>query len=120
MSKKTAYTRVREYRKNTKIKLVEGFGSKCGCCGLEDDPIVYDFHHLNPANKDFQISSSKKTSWKAFTTEALKCIMVCVIGHRKIHAGRMEVPKNPIRFNEELVKSTKEHFNVGLANKKRF
>ena len=54
MSKNYEY--IKEWRKNTKIKLVEGFGKKCGVCGLEDDPIVYDFHHL--------VESSKCCQWK--------------------------------------------------------
>jgi hypothetical protein len=114
----TGYKDIKEYRKNTKIKLVEGFGSQCTCCGLVDDHIVYDFHHIDPTQKDFQISTSKRNSWEAFKEEAKKCIMVCVICHRKIHAGIIEVPENPIKFDESRIQSTKEHYNVGLHNRK--
>jgi hypothetical protein len=114
----TGYKDLKEYRKNTKIKLVEGFGSKCACCGLKDDPIVYDFHHIDPSQKDFQISTSKKASWEAFKDEAKKCILVCVICHRKLHAGIIELPESYNKFDESLICSTKEHFNVGNYNKR--
>ena len=49
------YSCVKEWRKSTKIKLFDGFGGKCCCCGLVDDPIVYDFHHLGEEKKEFSI-----------------------------------------------------------------
>jgi hypothetical protein len=37
------YNKVKEWRKNTKIKLFEGFGSKCSMCKIEDDPVILRF-----------------------------------------------------------------------------
>jgi hypothetical protein len=99
------YPKLKEWRKNTKLKLVEGFGFTCSCCGLIDSPVVYDFHHLNPNEKDFTLSSNVK-SWNVLVNEAKKCIMVCSHCHRKIHLSLVEVI-NPIEFDETKVKSNK-------------
>lgn len=73
-----------EIRKRVKIALVEAFGHKCCCCGLIDDPVLYDFHHLNPENKKFSLSNPNTRSKVAYAEEAKKCIMVCSNCHRKI------------------------------------
>lgn len=113
----TGYADVKEWRKNTKVKLFEAFSKKCACCGLEDHPIVYDFHHIDPTTKDFIISSGSNSSWKRIDNEAKKCMMVCVICHRKLHAGLIEIPATFPKFDEGLITSIKERYNVGLHNK---
>ena len=105
--KQSSYEKVKEWRKNTKIKLFEGFGSKCSCCGLQDDPIVYDFHHLESDGKEFQISS-KVMSWENVVIEAKKCVMLCSHCHRKVHFKNLQID-NPIMFNEELISSIKNN-----------
>lgn len=101
------YEKVKEWRKNTKIKLFEGFGSKCSMCGIEDDPIIYDFHHLELEGKEFQLSS-KIMSWENLINEAKKCVMLCSHCHRKLHFRNLVVDK-PIMFNEALIKSNKNN-----------
>ena len=96
------YSCVKEWRKSTKIKLFDGFGGKCCCCGLVDDPIVYDFHHLGEEKKEFSISS-RVMAWKKLVEEAKKCVMLCSHCHRKVHAGISEIT-NPIVFDENKVK----------------
>ena len=75
-------------RKNTKLKLVEGFGSICSCCGLIDAPLVYDFHHLDPNTKDFGLSYKGSTrSFDKLKIEVDKCILLCKNCHAEIHAA---------------------------------
>ena len=97
-----SYKSVKRARYNMRRKLVAGFGGMCCCCGLQDDDIVYDFHHLDPDSKDFQLSSRIR-SWDVVVAEAHKCVMVCVICHRKIHAGTIQVPENATKFDLALV-----------------
>ena len=101
------YEKVKEWRRNTKIKLVEAFGSECGHCGLEDDPCVYDFHHLDSDGKEFQIAQ-KIASWDTLTNEARKCVMLCAHCHRKVHLGKIKL-ENPLRFDESKIKSQKNN-----------
>lgn len=73
------------FRKRIKVALVEAFGHRCACCGLIDNPVLYDFHHINPETKEFGISNASTTrSRQAYFEEAKKCIMLCSNCHRKI------------------------------------
>ena len=52
---------------------------------MEDNPVLYDFHHLDPSTKEFGIGSATTTrSRQAYFEEAKKCIMLCSNCHRKI------------------------------------
>lgn len=103
----TRYEKVKEWRRNTKIKLVEAFGGHCGHCGLKDDPCVYDFHHLDTSEKEFGIAH-KIASWEKLVGEAQKCVMLCSHCHRKVHLGLIEL-KDPLRFDESRIASQKNN-----------
>lgn len=86
-----------DFRRRIKIALVEANMHKCACCGLEDEPIVYDFHHLNPETKLFGIGNSSTTrSKQEYADEAKKCVMLCSNCHRKIENGL--IPKDDLRI----------------------
>ena len=84
-----SYQNVKDYRVRLKIALVEASGGKCQVCGLVDDCYsIYDFHHLNPADKLFNLSSVNTVMQKEkMAEEAKKCILVCSNCHRKITLG---------------------------------
>lgn len=67
-----------------KEQAVEHMGGKCLLCPY-DNPIALEFHHTNPREKDFEISSS--TSWSRIVEELKKCVLVCSNCHKEIHAG---------------------------------
>jgi len=58
---------------------------ECTHCGFSD-PECLDFHHMNPAKKDFHVSAMMSLSWKRIYAEAEKCIVLCANCHRKEHA----------------------------------
>ena len=96
-SKKTSDFRVR-----IKKALVEANNHKCAYCGLVDDYVVYDFHHLNPSQKSFGISDSSTTrSRQAYADEAKKCVLLCANCHRKIGKGLIPQDDLKIIFDEE-------------------
>lgn len=101
------YDKVKEWRRNTKQKLFEGFGGKCCLCGIVDDPVIYDFHHLDPSCKQFRVSS-KVTKWTKLVEEANKCIMLCSHCHRKVHFLDLSID-TPIKFDESLIVSHKNN-----------
>lgn len=78
------------WRKRTKEKLVEYKGGKCQCCGYNSCIDAFDFHHLNPNEKDFSVSG-KSYSFERLKKEVDKCILVCSNCHREIHAGLIEL-----------------------------
>lgn len=68
-----------------KIKSERG----CKIC-KENDPCCLDFHHINPAEKDFSIAHIIGTkNVEKMMIEITKCIVVCANCHRKIHAGKL-------------------------------
>jgi hypothetical protein len=73
-----------EWRKRTKIKLVEYKGGKCECCGYNKSTNVLQFHHKNPEEKDFTIGG-KSYSFEKLKIEVDKCILVCANCHIEIH-----------------------------------
>lgn len=62
----------------------------CNLC-LERSVVCLDFHHLDPSQKDFQLSSVSTQCWERVLEEVNKCILVCKNCHAKIHAGIIEV-----------------------------
>lgn len=74
-----------ERRKLVKKQAVEYLGGKCQKCGLVDNPVVYDFHHIDPKRKDFTIGKQHLT-FERLKPELDKCMLVCSNCHRKIHS----------------------------------
>jgi len=73
-----------EWRKRTKIKLVEYKGGECEMCGYKKCIDALEFHHKNPNEKDFTISG-KSWSFERLKKEVDKCILVCANCHREVH-----------------------------------
>ena len=80
--------------KNRKQNLISVFDNKCCICGFNSYPEALDFHHVNPEEKEFPLSSNVMKSLEKQLKEAKKCILVCANCHRGIHAGYIEIPKN--------------------------
>lgn len=75
-----------EWRKRTKLKLVEYKGGKCQICDYNKSLNALHFHHLDPNEKDFSISG-KSLSFEKLKSEVDKCILVCSNCHSEIHEG---------------------------------
>ena len=78
-----------ERARNAKIKAIQIKGGKCSICGLEyngKNATVFDFHHINSNEKEF---NPKRVLNSGLTDRALaelnKCILVCSNCHRMIH-----------------------------------
>ena len=74
------------WRKRTKLKLVEYKGGKCQICDYNKSLNALHFHHIDPNEKDFQISG-KSLSFDKLKSEVDKCILVCSNCHSEIHEG---------------------------------
>jgi 5-methylcytosine-specific restriction endonuclease McrA len=69
-----------------KEKAIAYKGGKCCRCGYSKCTSALEFHHLDPAEKDFAISGRGCTiSWKKLEKELEKTILVCANCHREIH-----------------------------------
>lgn len=82
-------TAIRQYRKGRldKRRAVECLGGACVDCGLRSELLnVYDFHHLDPAQKEFNLGTIiKSADWTIVERELKKCALLCVICHRTRH-----------------------------------
>lgn len=96
------YKDVKKWRHSVKERLFLGFGGYCGCCKQVEHYLIYDFHHLDPSQKEFVITGQIR-SWTVLMEEAKKCAMLCPICHRKHHAGLIELPTDMPRFDESRI-----------------
>lgn len=78
------------YRKEVKRRLIEYKGGKCQICGYNRCQDALDFHHLDPSQKDYNISGGTK-SFNTLKSEVDKCILVCANCHREIHYGMIKL-----------------------------
>lgn len=81
---KSNYEYVKDSRVKKKLVLVEYKGGKCERCGYSKCIHALEFHHLNPLEKDFNISSSSKPI-EELKKEVDKCQLLCANCHREVH-----------------------------------
>ena len=95
MKEKRKYSDRRQYliravhkrRKKIRAMAVEYKGGKCVRCEYDRCTEALEFHHTDPVQKDFSISSKGYTrSWKRVQEELDKCVMLCANCHREVHA----------------------------------
>lgn len=90
----------KEYRKNNKEKValaqrtrtqqhkkkaIEYLGGCCAHCKGTFPSAVYDFHHVNPSEKEGVLSKILWYSWTKIQIELDKCILLCANCHRIEH-----------------------------------
>src|SRR5574338_143642 len=73
-------------RKDLRDRAVAHLGGRCQICGYDKCVNAFDFHHVDPMEKDFAISA-KMTSWEAIEKELSKCVLLCSNCHREVHDG---------------------------------
>lgn len=85
-------TAVVKRRKKLKEMAIEYGGGKCQVCGYDRCKRALSFHHKEPSQKDFGLSSRGLTrSWEKTKTEIDKCILVCANCHMEIHEGMVNI-----------------------------
>lgn len=75
-------------RKKTKKLLIEYKGGKCEICGYNKCDRALQFHHRNPEEKDFGLSTRGLTkSLEELKREVDKCALLCGNCHMEVHDG---------------------------------
>ena len=67
-----------------KEKAVEYMGGCCITCGYNRCLAALQFHHINPYEKEFNISD--KNRWVDIVDELEKCVLLCANCHVEAHA----------------------------------
>lgn len=88
-----------------KMKAVYILGGKCEECG-EDHPAALQFHHIDPKEKSFNLSSKTlsatvKFPWEEVLIELKKCKLLCANCHAKHHTVWKQ--ESIDRFRKEFV-----------------
>ena len=78
---------VTKHRQKRKTELIRIMGSKCALCGYDKNIAALDLHHLNPQEKEYQLSSGYCRSIEEDIQEIKKCVLLCSNCHREIHNG---------------------------------
>jgi hypothetical protein len=85
---------VKRRRKKLKEMAVKYKGGKCAICGYSECLDCLVFHHLDPKEKEFGLSTRGVTrSWEKIKKELDKCILLCVRCHCELHAGKLQLPR---------------------------
>jgi len=76
-------------RRRRKEKLVKMLGGKCSDCGYNKSITALSFHHIEPKEKCFDISSNGNLmqEWEIVLDEAMKCKILCLNCHAELHNG---------------------------------
>ena len=76
-------TKIRRFR--TKATAIKFLGGKCIQCGWDGDQAAFQFHHLNPREKEFVLGSVANKSWETIKPELEKCLVLCANCHMIEH-----------------------------------
>lgn len=71
-----------------KKEAIEYKGGKCEDCpaSYPSEPyVIFDFHHLDPEEKDVDWGKLRLKSWDKIKLELDKCVLLCSNCHRKRH-----------------------------------
>lgn len=82
-------------------KLKEVRGGKCIRCEYNKCLKALEFHHLNPAEKDFTISNDHFKLLDA-VNESKKCILICSNCHKELHDGLWDISELNLEEKEEV------------------
>ena len=77
-------------KRGNKIIAIEYLGNSCEHCGIEYDgnnATIFDFHHLDPDEKEFKPAALMSRHWDNIIEELDKCILLCSNCHRIEHHG---------------------------------
>ena len=88
-----------------KDKIIAHMGGSCARCGYGKCPQALHTHHLDPTQKDFNISGRHCQRWAVIEEELKKCILLCANCHAEEHAklthARRESKRSDL-INQEM------------------
>lgn len=94
--------KVKDWRKNTKIRIVSAMGGRCQICGYNKCNNALELHHIDPSQKELSFSKIRANpkSWDKIVTELKKSILLCSNCHKEVHAGIADLPETYSVFDE--------------------
>ncbi len=72
-------------RRKMKEILVQEAGGACSACGYSESPRALHFHHLDPAQKSFELNANGVAlALDTLRAEARKCVLLCSNCHAEV------------------------------------
>lgn len=81
-----------ERTRKLKLEAIAYKGGKCMVCGYNKYAGALHFHHREPNEKDFNISSRRTASLDSIKAELDKCVLACSRCHDEIEGGIVPCP----------------------------
>jgi Homeodomain-like domain-containing protein len=79
-------------RRAIRAKVIQEAGGRCVVCGYSSYVGALQFHHLDPSQKEFGLSSRGFTrSLERVRDEAKKCVLLCANCHAEVEGGVREL-----------------------------
>jgi DNA-binding protein Fis len=104
------YQKIRGLRR--KLELIKLRGGKCEICGYCKNVAAFDFHHINPKEKSFQLDLRhlSNQSMSVIIEEFEKCKLLCSNCHREIHSPNLDLEsaKLLVENSDESIIQVKE------------
>lgn len=98
--KKCRSAAVARRRRKVKQQLVEEAGGSCTLCGYSRWQGALQFHHIEPAGKEFQLSHhGHSRSIERSRAEAQKCVLLCANCHAEVEGGFATLPRDRRRIS---------------------
>jgi len=87
-------------RRQKKVKAIQHFAGVCLGCRERYRPTVFEFHHWDSREKEFEIATAGMgRSWLKIVDELAKCVMLCANCHCEVHSGQLVLD----RERDELI-----------------
>jgi 5-methylcytosine-specific restriction endonuclease McrA len=104
MSRKS--NNVKDWRNNNKQKMLDAMGGKCQICGYSRCNGALEFHHIDPTAKEIGFGKLRANpqAWLKIIEELKKCILLCSICHKEVHANLTKMPDVYQTYDETLIK----------------
>ena len=103
--------------RETKVRAIEYLGGKCSKCEIKGIPAIYDFHHKDPKEKNFNWGRKRTTNWDTLKKELDKCILLCSNCHRETHDTEW-FDQLPDHHPEKIRRDAREAEGSGLLNRR--
>jgi len=82
-------TQVIERRRQNKALVRILLGGQCELCGYSRCLEALEFHHINPQDKKFSVSTARNPNVEKMFLEALKCSLLCRNCHMDVEMGHV-------------------------------
>ena len=112
--------RVIEYRKRTKTLIIKSMGGCCQTCGYNKCESALELHHIDPSKKDFTFGKLRASPRQVdlLKNELKKCILLCCLCHREVHANVRKLPDTFAEFDESVFITRKDEITAKAIEKR--